>query len=137
MTPPHYTNQFSNSNNFLWICWFLGKNLSNFVPPAWKLDYPYYHIVGPDDLKKVNEEKSTKLSKNCPWKRHSKCLPGVLCKVYSNALADNSEFLMAGPSIYVSVILAFEHAGSACYHNRAADHATTQPCQGRDQTSEF
>ena len=29
-------------NNFLWLCWFLrkniaGKNLSNFVPPVWKL----------------------------------------------------------------------------------------------------
>ena len=25
--------QFSKFNNFLWVCWFLGKNLSNFVPP--------------------------------------------------------------------------------------------------------
>ena len=25
--------QFSKFNNFLWACWFLGKNLSNFVPP--------------------------------------------------------------------------------------------------------
>ena len=24
-------------------CRFWGKNLSNFVPPAWKLDYLYYH----------------------------------------------------------------------------------------------
>ena len=32
-------------NNFLWVCWFLGKNLSNFVPPAWKLDNPYNHNV--------------------------------------------------------------------------------------------
>ena len=29
--------QFSKFNNFLWGCWFLGKNLSNFVPPVWKL----------------------------------------------------------------------------------------------------
>ena len=26
--------QFSKFNNFLWVCWFLGKNLSNFVYPA-------------------------------------------------------------------------------------------------------
>ena len=35
--------QFLKFNNFLWVCWFLGKNLSNFVPPAWKLHHPYYH----------------------------------------------------------------------------------------------
>ena len=28
---------------FLWVCWFLGKNLSNFVPPARKLHNPYCH----------------------------------------------------------------------------------------------
>ena len=37
--------QFLKFNNFLWVCWFLGKNLSNFVPPAWKLDNPYCHTV--------------------------------------------------------------------------------------------
>ena len=37
--------QFSKFNNFLWVCWFLGKNLSNFVYPAWKLDNPYCHNV--------------------------------------------------------------------------------------------
>ena len=35
--------QFSKLNNFLWVCWFLGKNLSNFVSPAWKLDNLYCH----------------------------------------------------------------------------------------------
>ena len=30
-------------NNFFWICWFLCKNLSNFLPPAWKLHNPYCH----------------------------------------------------------------------------------------------
>ena len=35
--------QFSKLNNFLWVCWFLGKNLSNFVPSDWKLYNPYYH----------------------------------------------------------------------------------------------
>ena len=36
-------HQFSKFNNFLWVCWFLGKNLANFAPPTWKLDNPYYH----------------------------------------------------------------------------------------------
>ena len=35
--------KFSKFNNFLWVCWFLGKNLSNFVPPVWKLHNPYCH----------------------------------------------------------------------------------------------
>ena len=37
--------QFLKFNNFLWVCWFLGKNLSNFVPPVWKLHNPYCHTV--------------------------------------------------------------------------------------------
>ena len=36
-------SQFSKFNNFPWVCWLLGKNLSNFVPPAWKLHNPYCH----------------------------------------------------------------------------------------------
>ena len=43
-----HTNS-SKSYNFLWLCWFLGKNLSNFVPPAWKLDNPYYHTEESED----------------------------------------------------------------------------------------
>ena len=35
--------QFSKFNNFLWVCWFLGKNLSNFLPPVWKLHNSYCH----------------------------------------------------------------------------------------------
>ena len=34
------------ANNFLWVCWFLGKNLSNFVSPVWKLHNPYCHRSG-------------------------------------------------------------------------------------------
>ena len=30
----------SKFNNFLWVCWFLGKNLSNCVPPTWKSQQP-------------------------------------------------------------------------------------------------
>ena len=33
-------------NNFPWICWFLGKNLSNFVSPDLKLYNQYYHSIG-------------------------------------------------------------------------------------------
>ena len=35
--------QFSKFNNLLWVCWFLGKNLSNFVSPIWKLLNPDCH----------------------------------------------------------------------------------------------
>ena len=35
--------QFSKFNNYLWVCSFLGKNISNFVPPVWKLHNPYCH----------------------------------------------------------------------------------------------
>ena len=37
--------QFSKFKNFLWVCWFFGKNLSNFVTPIWKLHKPYCHNV--------------------------------------------------------------------------------------------
>ena len=32
-------------HKFPLVCWFLGKNISNFVAPAWKLNNPCYHIV--------------------------------------------------------------------------------------------
>ena len=35
--------QNSKFNNFLWVCWFLWKSLSNILPPAWKLHNPYCH----------------------------------------------------------------------------------------------
>ena len=37
--------QFSKFKNFLWVCWFWGKNLSNFVYPVWKLHNPYCHNI--------------------------------------------------------------------------------------------
>ena len=36
-------HQFSKFNLFLVLRWVLGKNLSNFISPAWKLDNPYFH----------------------------------------------------------------------------------------------
>ena len=35
--------QFSKFNNYLWVCWFLGKNISNFVSPDLKLHNLYCH----------------------------------------------------------------------------------------------
>ena len=35
--------QFSKFKNFLWVYWFLGKNLSNPIYPVWKLHNPYCH----------------------------------------------------------------------------------------------
>ena len=35
--------QFSKFKNFLWVCWFLCKILSNFVSLPWKLHNPYCH----------------------------------------------------------------------------------------------
>ena len=35
--------QFSKFKNFLWGCWFLCKNLSNFVSLPWKFHNPYCH----------------------------------------------------------------------------------------------
>ena len=37
--------QFSEFNNFLWVCGFLCKNLSNFLYLVWKLHNPYCHSV--------------------------------------------------------------------------------------------
>ena len=37
--------QNSKFNNFLWVCWFLCKNLTNFVSPVWKLHNPYCHNI--------------------------------------------------------------------------------------------
>ena len=35
-------HQFSKSNIFLWVCWFLGKNCFDFVSPDSKLHNQYY-----------------------------------------------------------------------------------------------
>ena len=42
LTLPHFTNS-QNSIISFWVYWFLGKNLSNFVPPTWKHYNLYYH----------------------------------------------------------------------------------------------
>jgi hypothetical protein len=35
--------QFSKFNNFIWVCWFSAKKLSNFVSLPWKLHNRYCH----------------------------------------------------------------------------------------------
>ena len=40
-------------SNFLWICRFLGKKLSKFVPPAWKLATTNFLVYKLFDLKKI------------------------------------------------------------------------------------
>ena len=45
--------QFSKFNNFLWVCWFLGKKLFDFVPLVWKLNNPYCH--NPKTQRKVTK----------------------------------------------------------------------------------
>ena len=39
--------QFSKFKKFLWVCWFLCKNLSNFVSLPWKFHNPYCHTWHP------------------------------------------------------------------------------------------
>ena len=39
----HHFCQFTKYNNFLSVCWFLAKNLTNFVFLPRKLDNSYYH----------------------------------------------------------------------------------------------
>ena len=60
--------QFSKFNNFLWVCWFLSKNLSNFAPPAWKLDNLYYHnLSNYSNLSKYNYIKVDMNHFYLPW----------------------------------------------------------------------
>ena len=51
--------KFSKFKNFLWVCWFLCKNLSNFVSLPWKFHNPYCHnahhtIASPSGFKKLS-----------------------------------------------------------------------------------
>ena len=42
---PYFWQLKTQNNNFLLVCWFLCKNLPNFVPPAWKLHNLYWHSM--------------------------------------------------------------------------------------------
>ena len=51
--------QFSKFNNFLWVCWFSGKNISNFVSPVWKLYNPYCHTGRRGLAQKLDRSRTT------------------------------------------------------------------------------
>ena len=61
--------------NFLWLSWFVGKNLSNIVSPACKFDNPYCH----------NEGEQIGGAKNCQLTRLSQQLE---LKTYFNQWRD-------------------------------------------------
>ena len=46
-----------SKTTLLWVYWFLGKNLSNFVPPIWKLHNTYcrnWGTMGPNTFIKLD-----------------------------------------------------------------------------------
>ena len=66
-------HQFPKFENFLWVCWFLGKNHSNFVPPRMKTPQsvlPYWGRVPCTDK-----------TRESSWEGHSgqksKCVAGA------------------------------------------------------------
>ena len=62
-------------NNFLWVCWFLGKNLSNFVPLIWKLHNPYCH--------NLQSYKTTQLKPRNSILRRTVCWKAGVCEIFS------------------------------------------------------
>ena len=60
--------QFSKFNNFLWVFWFLGKNLSNFVPSVWKLHNPHCHSTCIYNLFNTKHSKHKKENSRCTYK---------------------------------------------------------------------
>ena len=51
------------------VCWFLGKNLSNFIYPVWKLHNPYCH-------KRIY----LIVSKKCFLNGNHICMANIVCK---------------------------------------------------------
>ena len=73
--------QFSRFDNFLWVCLFLGKNLSNFVPPVWKLHNPYCHSHQPEWY--FSTLANVDVAKNCFFQKQ-KCFFHWLCEKTSH-----------------------------------------------------
>ena len=71
-------HQFSKFNNFLWVCSFLGKNHSNFVPPLKNLTIriTIIPIQSPSTSLKVYKSKLVFLF----WSRRHKIEPNILPK---------------------------------------------------------
>ena len=88
--------QFSKFDNFLWVCWFLGKNLSNFVPFIWKLHNPYCHNM------------YWHLS---PHKKFSSCLPALKRGVKNGATRK-----IFGPSYFATALEFWPEETNLSYH---------------------
>ena len=88
--------QNSKFNNFLWVCWFLGKNLPNFVYSVWKLHNPYCHNMklflyyqNDSFFHQVRQNMTTNCSLHCSgvkgnssslwWCDHSPVHKGAFC----------------------------------------------------------
>ena len=79
--------KFSKLNNFLWACWFLGKNLSNFVSPLWKLNNPYCHseyLLKYGSCKKLLLSECNSDQLNISWPFLSSLLGGCNSKATPN-----------------------------------------------------
>ena len=60
--------QNSKFNHFLLVCWFLGKSLSNFVSPVWKLHNPYCHNnPDPAEYFQIKWGQACKMGFICPY----------------------------------------------------------------------
>ena len=55
--------KFTKYNIFLWVCWFLAKNIFNFVSLPGNLDNPYYHSMS----RPMQDSRGRKLQE--PWKK--------------------------------------------------------------------
>ena len=78
-SPLHH---FSKFYNFFWVCWFIGKNLSNFVPPTLKLDNPYYHTLHTTPFSKnpsVYTEAGNSICSVAQWLHIVLCTMGLNC----------------------------------------------------------
>ena len=86
-------HQFSKFNNFLWVCWFLGKNLSNFVPPAGKLNNPYYH----NPKQQQQQSYSSAVSDKSSSKEWEKTQRSNICTfTHSKTKASGTSWIMWG-----------------------------------------
>ena len=80
-------HQFSKFKNFLLVFGFLGKNLSNFSSPIWKLHNPYCHLM----TNKIKYISMQFILGSCG--KDKECVPAQSCpfSVYLNDTFHNSE----------------------------------------------
>ena len=79
----HFGTLIQNSkfNNFLLVCWFLGKNLSNFVSPIWKLHNPYCHTKEYTIASKILWQRRLKIIVVSTWKSGSTLLSDLFASM--------------------------------------------------------